>query len=134
VAERYVGLLDLISAPQPQPAKQPGTALQPGHTLQAQQALQQSLLQAVLKALQAHYIAWKQNGLAATLAAWHAADALKGQLVRIRAPGGTIEGTACGLAADGRLQVQTTQGQVFVLAGEVEQLEAQLPYAPQVLS
>jgi BirA family biotin operon repressor/biotin-[acetyl-CoA-carboxylase] ligase len=138
VAERYVGLQDLLLTPQR------GQQLQPAETQQAEQArpqklgpqtgpnLQQSLLQAVLQTLQAHYLTWKQHGLAATLAAWHGADALEGHLVRICAAGGTIEGTACGLAADGRLQVRTAQGVVCVLAGEVQLLEAHLPQAPPV--
>ena len=73
----------------------------------------------VVDAMQREVAAWQQDGLQPALRRWRDHDALAGREVRVDAAGGPLEGRACGLAADGRLLVQTADGQVAVRAGEV---------------
>ena len=51
---------------------------------------------------------FEREGLAAFAPEWRAADVLVGRQVRIAAPGGEVEGVACGIDADGALCVQSS--------------------------
>ncbi len=82
------------------------------------------LTYAVLDALQAQVGLWRVDGLTAALRVWEGADALRGQTVRIATAGATVAGRACGLAADGSLQVRTGDSITCVGSGEVHVLPA----------
>lgn len=105
VAERYVGLGELVAAP---PID--------------------DCARVVLEELEACYTDWSSRGLGAALAQWNEADALAGARVRVQAARGPVEGEARGLNERGELCVLTTNGLIAVRAGEVERVRP-LPHA-----
>ena len=77
----------------------------------------------LLSALDARYEMHLRDGLAVLLPAWSERDALRGRRVQIRVGDSTIEGTAAGLAANGRLQIDTRSGRREIGAGEVSVID-----------
>lgn len=73
------------------------------------------ILAFLLACLEETYGRWQSRGLAATLPELTERDALLGRKVTV----GGARGVAAGIAADGRLQLDTTAGRMFVAAGEV---------------
>lgn len=60
------------------------------------------------------------EGFAPFIAAWREADALRGNAVRVSDSSGVRDGVACGIDAQGALQLETAEGRrVSILGGEV---------------
>lgn len=68
---------------------------------------------------------WSAHGLDGILTAWAAADGLATHPVRVELEGSWIEGVACGLDADGQLQIATVDGMRHVQSGVVERVRPQ---------
>lgn len=98
-----VGLQDLL-APAPPPAQVAAT---------------------VLSHLQRHIEVFFKEGLSEAMRLWRTADVLWQQDVRLEVEGRMLRGVAAGLAVDGRLVVQTSDGPVHVGAGEVHGVRPQ---------
>ena len=61
-----------------------------------------------------------REGFAAVGAAWERLSAMTGQTIRVREPGGVVNGRVLGLAADGALRIATPSGaERRVVAGDV---------------
>lgn len=74
-----------------------------------------SILAFLLARLEETYDEWLSRGLAAALPELTARDALRGRGVTV----GGVRGVAAGIASDGRLQLETTDGRMLAAAGEV---------------
>lgn len=84
-----------------------------------------TVLRAVLRELETRYTSWCTDEAAGErLAAdYRAACSTLGRQVRVELPGGAhLVGEACGIDADGRLEVRTSDGVVPVGAGDVVHL------------
>ena len=80
----------------------------------------ESVAAAFLDALEPLWDEHQEGDPQAAIAAWHARARCWGQPVRVRTPGGVIEGEALTLEPDGALVVRTRDGvDVRVLAGDV---------------
>jgi BirA family biotin operon repressor/biotin-[acetyl-CoA-carboxylase] ligase len=77
----------------------------------------------LIDALDARYESLLRDGLSAILAAWCERDALRGRRVQVRAGDRTLEGVAAGLAAGGRLRLETASGVEEIVAGEVSVID-----------
>ena len=73
----------------------------------------------LLDALDARYESLLRDGFSALLPAWSERDALRGRRIQVRAGTEVLEGIAAGLAADGRLLLETDAGRREIVAGEV---------------
>ncbi|GAB3263322.1 bifunctional biotin--[acetyl-CoA-carboxylase] ligase/biotin operon repressor BirA [Chitinimonas naiadis] len=84
------------------------------------------LLASVLAELASLLPAFEQHGFAPLLAEWEARHAMQAAPARLLQPNGEIvEGTALGVAPDGALRFQTSEGERRVHAGEVSLRRAQ---------
>lgn len=69
--------------------------------------------------LAALFVDYPAHGFAAYRTEWRSADFLRGRAVRLDDPGGTIDGRAVGIDADGALLVEASGGRKRVVAGDV---------------
>ena len=102
IAPRYIGLGELVATP-PAP---------------------EVLLSRLVGDLLAAYDLWSLSGLAPSLPAWRRWDALAGCPVRAEMGARPVEGIARGVASDGTLRIETSDGDLYVDAGEVLALSA----------
>ncbi len=102
VAERYVGLQDLVPA--------------------GAKPLRAEALAAVTEELAAWWNVWMAQGSRPVLDAFGAADALRGERVRAELPDGACEGVARGIDGEGSLIIDTAAGRRLVTSGEVVRL------------
>lgn len=77
----------------------------------------------LLNALDARYESLLRDGFSALLPAWSERDALRGRQVQVRVGEEIVEGVAAGLAASGRLQIETAAGRREIVAGDVSVIE-----------
>ena len=77
------------------------------------------LLIRVLECLEELYLAVKESGFEAVLAAWRRESITLGRMVNVIAPDKSFQGKAINIDSDGALLVETEQGVERVLAGDV---------------
>jgi BirA family biotin operon repressor/biotin-[acetyl-CoA-carboxylase] ligase len=78
------------------------------------------LLVRLLERLEARYDAWRGNGLTPLLPELERRDVLRGSAVTV----GDVNGTALGVASDGRLRIRSADGsETLIASGEVSQEE-----------
>lgn len=83
-----------------------------------------ALLAAILNHLESLYRLWQQSeDLTPFLAEWQEGDILAGKRIRVQELQRQLEGTACGVAPDGRLMLRTDDGAVCrITAGDTHLL------------
>ena len=77
------------------------------------------LLIRVLECLEELYLAVKESGFEAVLAAWRRESITLGRMVNVIAPDKSYQGKAVNIDSDGALLVETEGGMERVLAGDV---------------
>lgn len=97
------------------PDAPPATSL----ALEGHARTREEVAAAYLNALEPLWEELGARGGAPIVAAWRAQATFWGTRVRVKAPGGTVEGVAATLDDDGRLVVETAGGPVAVMAGDV---------------
>ena len=73
----------------------------------------------VLECLEELYLAVKESGFEAVLAAWRRESITLGRMVNVIAPDKSYQGKAVNIDSDGALLVETEGGMERVLAGDV---------------
>jgi len=79
----------------------------------------ESVAEALFPRLNTRYTEFVSTGLKPIAAAWERYSALTGQLVRVTESGQTRAGTARGIDADGALLLDTDEGMVRIMVGDV---------------
>lgn len=102
IAERYVGLAELVDTPPPM----------------------EQLAAMVVRQLSRRYLDWQQHGLAPILETWGRWDGLRDQTVEVEKPGGAgrVVGVARGLHPSGALRVEVSGEEVLITSGEVHRI------------
>jgi len=98
------------------PAEIPGASL---HSLLGRGVTWEEALPPLLTALAAHLAELDRGGLPAIAATWRTRALGLGAPITAHTPQGPVQGTALDIAGDGALLVQTPQGVVRLLAGDV---------------
>ena len=108
------------------PAKLQATAT--SVVIEAGRALpRKKLLAAILNRFEALYDQWRVFGFKALAPQVNLLDALRDKHVRMELSGKPVEGTACGIQADGALLLRTAKGIVPVYSGEAHILHTAAP-------